>query len=66
MRFLLLIPVTGNPTVIFSISFQRMVIPPQVKAWLESHLFFSLELFSGSDPSKVSDDLIAEFSRQFG
>lgn len=58
-------PVTGNPKGDIQY-FLSKDGNPQVKAWLESHLLQPRVVSSGSDPAKVSDDLIAEFSRQSG
>lgn len=39
---------------------------PQVKAWLEANLLSPRAKQSGADESQVSDDLIAEMSRNVG
>ena len=39
---------------------------PQVKAWLESNLLQPRAMSSGSSVEGVTDDMIAEFSRQPG
>lgn len=39
---------------------------PQVKDWIQCNLLQPRSVLLGSDPSKVSDDLINEFSRRKG
>lgn len=36
---------------------------PQVREWIKNNLLQPRSILTGADPSKVSDDLIAEFSR---
>lgn len=36
---------------------------PQVREWIKNNLLIPRSVLSGADPSKVSDDLIAECSR---
>lgn len=36
---------------------------PQVREWIKNNLLQPRSVISGADPSKVSDDLIVEFSR---
>lgn len=36
---------------------------PQVREWIKNNLLQPRAVLTGADPSKVSDDLIAEFSR---